>query len=449
MHHHYGERCVFFLVRVQEHQLSDSAVPLSDLMSSAGAVSHSIYLLWGYYDVLVRAWVTPATRDRLIQAFDNALHLVAEYEEFQVETTNYLWMPPSESLTPKVIESHRAKIDSVYDAIAAQEGPDTAALLELHADGLIHVLPGRTDNPVKFFVSLSTFPNVSNTRLRGLQAVLNHLSSGDPWVTVYSGIGFASHLLRFAAPSFDEVLSIVEQEVAPLAEKLRMRTTTLIVATSQTVESDEINPRISEIGSVLAALGSILGAEYEMSIPGLPDDVQDQLRRVFSKYSSTLLGGPAEGLFLGLMRSRIDQKMSEVNRELAQLLHFELLFKRFLADALSRQGDDWEARVLEAAHPTSRRQERVGRAKLGEQSLGTLAQGANRLADPAMRARFNEVLGDEWVATIERYTGMIRNPFAHGATFTPEFAERFFGKWAEYAELLCKLGIAFQNLTRA
>src|SRR6266508_2647291 len=73
VHRLFGERCVFFILQIQDPQLGPTEEEVGLLVSKAGAAARAVYPLYGYYDVLVRAWVTPAIRDRLVGEFHEAV----------------------------------------------------------------------------------------------------------------------------------------------------------------------------------------------------------------------------------------------------------------------------------------------------------------------------------------------------------------------------------------
>jgi hypothetical protein len=377
--------------------------------------------------------------------------LVAAYEEFQVEEIRYLWSGEYQAKNAYDIEPHRKIIDATCRLSAENNPIPLDSLVALRRDGLVHVLPKRQQGSVRFYVILVPLPGISFHRVRGLEVVVKALREEGlgSSTTVYSGIGFASHLLSFSAPSFEAVREGLER-VAPLARLLNMRTMTMLVANNDANESDILNLD-TEISPELAALANILGGEYETRVIRLQLDEQHEIGEVFRHYTH-LLSTPFSGLFLSLMQARIDKNFQELNRELIIVLHFESLLKLYIQELFQAYlGDDWERKVEEIALLIPK----IGHEVLKDfrfsfLSIGALAQIANRMVTEGLLpdADLKRTLGPDWVSDLETFASAIRNPLAHGATFGEAFARTFIENWRTRAELLCRIGDAYNQLLR-
>lgn len=444
VHAAYGERCVFFRIRVHKHHLSASVDELDSLLRGIGVRAYSIYPLWGYYDFLVRTWLTPLTRTRVMETLDQAIGLVADYEEFQTEQIVYIWSIKQGAPEPsqKLIETHRQDIEQLHKELSF-------TLLErLWSDGLIYVLPPMPEIRVRFFVSVSSMSAVESRRVRGSEQIIAKLHDlDDPWISVYSGIGFASHIIRFSMRAYSDVYETISGSVANLAETFAMRTITMLVAPPHVPESDRLETRLGGIGSVLATLASILGEGFESTIAELPDERQDALRRVFRTYSSDLLGTSFERLFLSLFLTRIREDAVALNSELGLLGHFELLFKDYAKRVLEEgYGETWRETVkgtLEAIPQLKK----VASEKFEIIGLGAVAQVLNKCSETLNLSLVEKHLGSSWAATVDKVANTVRNKYAHGLTYDPAFLRSFLANWEENSVLLCDVGLLYLGLS--
>jgi hypothetical protein len=337
----------------------------------------------------------------------------------------------------------------VYEAIQSGRPIPIEPLISLHGAGLIHILPERQPTSVRFYVAFTPLPGTSFRRVRGLDLVvrtLDELGMG-PTVSVYAGIGFATHLLSFVAPSFEHVRDRLKR-ITPLARLLNMRTMTLLCADNDATESDTLNPQ-TEISPELSALANILGGEYETRLLHLKLDEQHEIGEVF-RQCSHLLSTPFANLFLALLQARIDGDLDRLNRELVVVLHFESLLKVYLQELYEAYlGEDWEQKIQQTAQSIPKIKHEVSREfRFSFLSLGALAQTTNKLVSEGYLPGddVESLLGSTWVVDLEKFASAIRNPLAHGATFGVAFARTFLEKWRERAELLCRIGEAYDRL---
>src|SRR5205823_5878498 len=103
---------------------------------------------------------------------------------------------------------------------------------------------------------------------------------------------------------------------------------------------------------------------------------------------------------------------------------------------------DWKAAVVDAAANLPKYKQEVERGlKFENLSLGALAQITHRLGeeDKIPRTDVEGMLGDRWVVDLETFASSIRNPLAHGATFTDAFRRNFLDNWRSRAQLLCRI----------
>lgn len=452
VHRHYGERCLFFLLQVHEHQIDNAAADIGSLVRGAGVRSQSVHVLYGVFDVLLRVWATPIARDRLILALDESVTVVARYEEFQVEQIRYLWDGEYAAQSAYAIEPHREDVQAVFAATDRSDPVPITPLVRLYEDGLVHLLPRRDPGSLRFYVALTPLPGAGAlTRVRGLDVVTRSLIEQGlaSSLSVYSGIGFAAHLLSFVAKSFDAIHDYVKRTGA-LGQLLNMRTLTLLAANSDAVESDSLNPQ-TEIAPELAALANILGEPYEGLLLRLPLNEQHEIGEVYRKFSQ-LLGTSFSDLFLAIMKARIDGDLSPLNEKLSISLHFENLLRSFLRDTFAAYlgEDEYESKAREIALSIPKLGPETSNFRFNFLSIGSLAQIANRMAQEGLvpDSDLRAMLGDDFVADLETFAAAIRNPFAHGATFGEAFARAFLDKWRSRAELLCRIGLAHDRLVR-
>jgi hypothetical protein len=453
VHQHFGERCVFFVIRLREQKLEESMAEMERLLGDANVGTYSIYVLYGNYDVLIRAWTTAPARERLERLLDSRVGLVALWEELQVEQVRYLWAGPYSPLSSKSIEIHRDAIsllapyrggeqDIPHDVFEAARG--------LCQAGLLHLLPGRDPRSIKIYVALQPQPGGSS-RTRALEQLIQRLyDTGLSTVSLYSGIGFASHLIKVIVTEFHSVLDVV-QRLEPIGATFSMRTTSMIIATPHVRESDELVMTGGSVNPYLLQIAGVIGGDYEHRLLELDYDVQEPLTRLFLSYSR-LLATSCDGVFVALIRAVIDRRVEDLYRELVILMHFEFVLKQYLKRHLASTLDETQisSTLTEVVKTMPKYKMEAGEnPDIELLSIGTAAQLIKRLADDGIVTTpepLSEALGDGWAAILERYTKQIRNPIAHGTAFTAPYAERFLAQWREYAELVCKICVLYTKL---
>lgn len=452
MHQHYGERCLYFVLRVRDLQVTNTAEVIDALMGEARVGTYSVYLLYGVYDVLIRTWLTATARDRLEALLDTRVGIIADWEEFQVEHIRYLWAGDYVALTSRVIETHRQNIETVARFTGT---PETAAQLLTTAEALLdarilHVLLSRSPDTIKHYVALQS-QHGGSSRTRAVDDLVKRLrAAGLETVSLYSGVGFATHLIKSVVNAFPDVLRRLNL-IAPIASTYNMRTTSMLIATSHVAESDVLLTNTNLANPLLAQIIGVIGSQYELRLIDLPDDDQNNITSVFRKYSS-LLGTACDRLFISLLRSLLDETLDDLSRELSLLMHFEHVLKEYFRDYISgSMGNQAAAKALaEAAKQMPKYRTEVGDdPSIDHLALGTTAQLLNHLVrnglldEPAI---IQQKLGPAWAAVIEQFTKTVRNPLAHGTIFTADYRRRFLNHWQDNSRLICQICLLYTHL---
>ena len=244
VHEQWGEHCSYFLARFVETDSRSIESLLSQHLTRAKVSAFSIYVVFGYYDALIRTWLTPYKRTRLLEGLqDDADSLL----EFQVDRVNYTWSQPSvagrariETLVP-TIRAVAAALETPHE-LAGYSDQVCDGIRDLEEQRLLHRYPGSdVPNPIKFFIALSRTANTpeSGDTLTGLTGIVDGLQ-GVHNVSIYAGRGFASYLIKGVTEHLGTVLQCADA-VASHAKGLHLRPMTLMVANNDAFESDTVD----------------------------------------------------------------------------------------------------------------------------------------------------------------------------------------------------------------
>ncbi len=438
--HQYGHRCIFYRIKMRNRNLRTIQEAVSTLMTEAHVTTYSPFPILGAWDLLLRAWLNPSEHTAVADKFTQS-NAIEEFEEFHVEDFRFLWLQDGlPGLDSKTIEIHRK------DVLQVCKRPTEDLVLKLFDDGLLIPVRPRDPKRIPFFIGFHALPGSGRGDSRGIDAMSEVAKNlDDASVTIYKGIGFTNYLLRMCSEDYFEIGRRLEGIFTDVAEEWKLHTETFVAAKLPEWEHDELDPR--EVGGSITTLGSILGGEFYDEIRELDPATQEQIRSVFVSYSSSLLSGHVEPLFRALFIGRIVSKIEPINSCLPIINHFERLFKRHFSRILSNHfgEDSWEEdfRSVLKEIPTLNASE-VARPFM-MQSVGTLGQGLNVIAraDGLDVGILEASLGTRWPKKLELFTRQIRNPFAHGETFSSEYEEEFMNDWKERATLVCEVGVLY------
>lgn len=257
---HFEENLTFVMIRLHEPLHRPVAEQVRALLEASNIEYACAYPLFGWWDALIRVWLTVPARKRLAESLaksaehKSAEHNIEDAQSFTTSEIRYLWRGTADNLLApgKDFRALIATNSSKLDAVATNpEETGTAAWWHLEKEKLLFRRPTMPDRGVKFYTALTRTSEPSPVR-QEIDAIIRAMDStplGDGKATMstrsslYCGSGelAASYLVRCVANKFDDVLALAESFDMHL-EKTRLRPETWIVANPSAVfESDYAN----------------------------------------------------------------------------------------------------------------------------------------------------------------------------------------------------------------
>lgn len=455
VHAHFRENCSYFLVRLATPDIPSIDRILIKHLQRAGVKGFCTYVLYGFHDALIRAWMTEQKRTSFLQSVTEDLDVDA-VDEFRVDAIQYAWSTVS-NLGRRSFEHHLKQAIEVAEFLQSQAedvGPaPIAAIEELEMNNLLHRIPELPErdfpDPVKVYVAL--------TRLSAGKAVINEreqvqaLATG-PFpafnnVSIYHGIGFAQYLIKGVIPTYRDVLPTL----AKLTERLKplgLRSATYLIADSTVRENDYIDVGWEDLDMSLSRLSNILGGDAARLLGQLPKNDRQSLGRVFDAYAQQLLGTPFERYFLDLLRHRMGDPEIVLGETLAFLVRLELYVRELCinlwAGTLGRR--QWRTRVMEIAAQNNIQIDGRGpeQASLWVflRLIGLLVDSGEILPSAAEAA-----LGPAWRSLLDNnVVSRIRNQVAHGEFFQPEREQQFLDEWDANVRQVLDIGRGYVDV---
>jgi hypothetical protein len=96
---HFGETLYFVMIRLREPLHTPVATQIKHLLQTARIQYACSYPLFGWWDALVRVWLTPASYSRFARVLENSVnHNVANFRGFTTTNIRYLWSDSTKDL---------------------------------------------------------------------------------------------------------------------------------------------------------------------------------------------------------------------------------------------------------------------------------------------------------------------------------------------------------------
>lgn len=443
-HRYYQEYCSYFLLRLRGPAPTAMADTLTRLLVQAQISSYCVYIVYGYYDGLIRVWATPQKRARLIRLFEQNRGTVENVLEFQARDIRYLWATNVPNLDERAIQTNLATIDAVCKAILRGDAPSEDELGTLKRTGLIHHLTP-VQGGIKFYLALSRLPG---SVMVGFEAdeiarSLEGLSDTVQNISLYSGLGFADYLIKGVVADFQDVAKST-YEIDSATSRFELRPMTLLIANQDAVESDHIDIEWEDFSTSLIRLESILGPASAEHISQLDHPARNAVGAVFEAFAD-LLGTPSEPIFLGLLESRLRGDVILLGEKLSFILRLEGLLRRYLVRVWSEEfGASWVRSIQRVASECNVDPKKQP-AK--DYTLHDLITVSGKLAaeDSPVGERLERTLGGDWTRHVFDVRGL-RNHVAHGSIYEPEFGQTFFARWEDVASSVCRVARVYNRL---
>lgn len=447
VHRAYNEHCYYFLLRLRDPEI-DVVGTIQGLLVQSKVESSCIYILYGYYDVLVRLWATDQKRGRFVKRLDEHRELIEDVKEFQAHKIEYLWATKPATVDDSSFPRYRPQVESVAKAIRLGNGVSDSTINELAAAGLVHRIAQREKTGIKFYIALSRIPGPieSKVDLDRLKETLQQKNLPLNDVSVYSGIGFCNYFIKAVVGSYPEIVSatmVIFRDV----RKLNLRPMTLLIANNDAPESDQIDLVWEELSVDLLQLGLLLGPGAERLISQLESHDRTEVGKVFGE-NCGFLGSPFESVFRALLVSRLQNDGELLGEKLAFLMRLEGLLRRFFVEVCTSaigEKTSWFKIVQDAAGRSS-----VDPAKnpAKEYTLHDLLTVMDKLiAEGTLSQEAVEtVLGTGWKRNLDQVKDL-RNAFAHGKLYEPGQLKKLVETgWYSFARTICNVGSIYNSL---
>ncbi len=449
VHHHFRESCSYFLIRLTTPDVPGVERVLIKHLQRASVKAYCTYVIYGFHDALVRAWMTQQKRESFLNSITDDIEIDG-VEEFRVDVIDFLWSNVS-NLGRRSLERHLSEVADTAEFLQAEIGSGKAApadaMDQLLRSDLLHLLPGlseeRFPDPVKVYIALTRiYPGkaIPGERERLLDITASGFTNFEN-VSVYQGIGFAHYLIKGVVPRYRDVLptlTILTERLAPLG----LRSATYLVADSNAYESDYIDIGWEDLDLSLSRLSNLIGGDVDRRLALLSKVERQAVTRIFDTYSPHLLATPFEPYFINLLRHRIGDAEVVLGETLSFLVRLELYVRelsiRLWATGLGNK--QWRAHVIELANErkidTGGRGPEHGSLKAILRIMAALVDAGDISKDAAER-----FLGDTWRQTLanNRVTDL-RNEVAHGDFFLPAREEQFLRNWDENVREVLEIG---------
>jgi hypothetical protein len=461
----FGETLHFFVIRFHEPLHSPIADQVRNLLQAAGIQFACEYVLFGWWDALVRVWLTAAAYNRLARLMMGDSTNVEDFQGFATSQVHYQWSGKEGDLL-----AHTADIPTAIAANA--EAVELTAADPHHSrediwDSLVEsglILPRSQPgtNGVKFYTTLQR----TSQRLsvdEDVAAIERALAAAGMTASasLYVGAGhLANYMVRCVAECFEEVLDLV----AAFDEKLGstgLRPMTLLIA--------NVNPRESDHVNEPEPLS--LEENNDMEILGLPDSrplVRLEPARRLALHGliakACRLPGADEPLrrkLLRILRASVLDDPVELREQLSFVLEFEFYFRtRMISEFTACFGNDWFNAIRSSCREDphwSAHAEKMS-VPIPKWTVGTYKFTALACCSfsPEFKAGIEKQLGADWSIETDSHLP-IRNALSHSTLGERKDVNSFDAEWVDFldrvmsATALCRRcmpdGAESKNLT--
>jgi hypothetical protein len=435
---HFDEALYFIIIRLHEPLHRPVADQIRELLKGAGIKYACAYPLFGYWDALVRVWLTPASYKRFVRVLRESAkrsnkHNIEDYRGFSASEIHYFWsetegnllVPGKEIMT--AITSNNSDIDLVAEKPSSSEPQILEVCERLVDEGLMFNRPPMPLGGVKFYTCLER-SSVYISPQREVERILEAMRATPVGVdeipmidrsSLYCGDGsLAAYMVRSVADSFDDVLNLAESLDRHLKDT-GLRPMTLLVANPDAVyESDSANNhrhfnpsdnRTVELLDLQHDVVAMMPAAERTELNGMVVQACELAK------SEDIL----RELLLRILKATALNDQDEFRASIGFLLNFEPEFKKRLIREFSEAfGEQWlkVIRDLCAGDPSYRDHAQKEMAKdLRKWTLGTYRTTARALSslNPKFRGWIVQQLGEDWDESIGDLLAL-RNDLSHG-----------------------------------
>jgi hypothetical protein len=437
----YREQLYFFLVRFREPHYTPVASQLRRILMAAGVAHACEYTIFGYWDGLIRAWLTPGSHNRLRGLIDAPESNIDECRTLTATSLYYLWHSEEDLLKgSRDLLGSLARFErQISEVVASEASADAVVVNELKGAELVFFRPAAPAGSVKFYLVLER-AGEPMTRRKQISLVLKALNAAKMTAraSLYVGEGdLAVYMVRCVADSYQDVLAWTAALDAHLADT-KLRAMTLLVANADALESDHVNDPavISQAAETTLQLLGLEGNEHqERALLGALE-AEDQMafgQIVQRAYERALPGTDLQERLTAILCASIRDDRAAFKASLAFLVDIEYYLGTYLVRAWSDVfGRNWLRIVcdqLQTGDKNACRAAAEMEKPLAEWTLGPYAYGAQETAriNEMFASRLNRQMGPDWRKRLKSLH-TLRNDFSHGRLARLEWLRDYSGK---------------------
>jgi hypothetical protein len=438
----FGETLHFFQIRFHEPLHSPIGNQIRSLLQAAGIQFACEYVLFGWWDALVRVWLTPAAHNRLARLMNRSSANVESFQGFATSQIYYHWSGLQGNLlehTPKIPTAIAANAAAIELTASEPHHSDEDAWANLVTDDLILKRDQTGTEGVKFYTALHRTDQRMSVE-ENLAAIDQSLAAAEMTGTasVYVGEGhLADYLIRCVAERFDEVLDLVARFDEEL-EGSGLRPMTHLIANVNPRESDHVNePRPLS-----------LEENRDVEILGLPDSKAlvrlEPARRLalhgLIERACSLPAGDEKlrQTLLAILRASVLNNQAELREQLSVVVEFEFYFRtRMIAEFTACFGNDWFNTIRELCRKDPRWSDHAGQMSvpIPKWSVGTYKFTALACCSfsPEFKASIESQLGVEWSTATDEHLP-VRNSVSHWTLAEEYDVNSFDPGWIDFLD---------------
>jgi len=462
LHAHEGELLWFFLIRFADPTAGAVDAQLKKALEQAGLQHSCMYALYGYWDGLLRVWMTVGVKRkflRLMKKKPNEFGVV-DIRDFEVTAMYYMWHNADVDLLDEEEGPSLEQINALEETVRGVRG--NVALLEpadrekLSENDLLIDRPPWPEGGIKLYIALDYTGTVTvqgDLEVSLVRQAIEGAGLGES-CSLYVGAGFTQFLIRCIAVDYDAVLEQTEsfyQQLRELYMKgLPLRPTTFVILHASE-ESDDLNvfESLSTPDEMTTQRLDLTGHGRE-NFSGLPGPERAHIHDlVVTIDERSLEDARLTGGLLGLLRGCVENDYTTVISSLWFLIDLEWLFREYVIRAWARHyGKDWPGSLKDRLKPKFEddpKLEQILDVGPKEWNFGQ----AHRLAtvsaelDSKLDALLESELGPNWQG---RFFGLIelRNLAAHGSVRNIKNLTDLTGRWGiQVGEMIGSAAVYF------
>jgi hypothetical protein len=418
----YREHLYFYLVRFRDPHYTPVAAQLRRILERAGVAHACEYTVYGFWDGLVRTWLTPASHTRLRTLFEAKENNIDRVRSLQAEHVHYLWRGEEDLLKEdrKILSLMTKNANRIAGAVSG-DLTDAESLAVLEEAGLLLRRPVTEPGSVKFYVVLEPAgelqPRSSQTRL-----VLSALRSAQmsERTSLYAGEGdLGPYLIRCVADTYGDVLSwtVALDKYLP---DTHLRTMTLLIANEDARESDNVNdPMVISQSAEAAAQLLDLADSDRILLASLQHEEQIALSRIVEQAFQAAEHPQVQSRLEDMLRASVRDDLEAFKQSLSFLVDIEFYLGVYLKRALGDvYGDNWHSLVPQELAQGDKDAKKVAQEMqkpIGTWTLGSYVFVALETAkiSQIFASRLGRQLGTKWRDRLQSLHAL-RNDFSHG-----------------------------------